>query len=186
MKKIIAFTILCGLAAAPGLAQKVDILYAHEFDFGSISTFQYVDTENDQVKSHEIMNRRIESMIKKQLREGGLTEVEENPDIFVTYHIISEEKRGYTTTGWGYGGYWGGWYGWGGYPSMGVSTTQEYTYDVGTLIIDAYDGVEKKMVWRGTGRVKVKDKPQKQTQQVEKILEKLGNKWDKILVGKGK
>lgn len=186
MKKVLTITILAVLATIPAMAQKVDILYAHEFDFENIATFQYVETQESQVKSTEIMHNRIVGMIKKALRDGGLAEVEEDPDIYVTYHFISEEKKGYTTTGYGYGGYWGGWYGWGGYPAISTSTTQEYTYEVGTLIIDAYDSVEKKIVWHGTGKIKVKDKPQKQTQQVENILKKLGGKWKNILEGKGK
>ena len=69
---------------------------------------------------------------------------------------------------------------------MGSSVTREYSYEVGTLIIDAYDSKEKKLVWRGWGTVTVKDKPDKQVKQIEKILKKLGSKWDKILAGKGK
>ena len=42
------------------------------------------------------------------------------------------------------------------------------------------------MVWRGSGTVTLKDKPENQVKQVEKILEKLGKRWDKILAGKGK
>ena len=71
-------------------------------------------------------------------------------------------------------------------PMMGSSVTREYSYEEGTLIIDAYDSAEKKMVWRGSGTVTVKDKPEKQVKQVENILKKLGKKWDKILAGKGK
>jgi hypothetical protein len=42
------------------------------------------------------------------------------------------------------------------------------------------------MVWRGTGTVTVKAKPEKQAKQIDSILKKLGNKWDKIIAGKGK
>ena len=38
----------------------------------------------------------------------------------------------------------------------------------------------------GTGMVTVKSKPEKQIKQIDKILDKIGNKWDKILAGKGK
>ena len=131
-----------------------------------------------------MMATRVMSMIKKELREGGLTEVAENPDIYVTYHFTTEERTSYTTTNFGYGGYHGGWYGWGG--SMGSSTTQQYNYTDGTLIIDAYDGNEKKMIWRASGTVTVKAKPEKQTRQVQSILEKIGKKWQKILAGMGK
>ncbi len=63
---------------------------------------------------------------------------------------------------------------------------REYNYTEGTLIIDGYDSKEKKMVWRGTGTVTVKDNPEKRSKQIDKILHKLGSKWDKILKNKGK
>ena len=59
-------------------------------------------------------------------------------------------------------------------------------YTDGTLIIDAYDSSDKKMIWRATGTVTVKAKPEKQIKQVENILEKIGKRWDKILHGQGK
>jgi hypothetical protein len=134
-----------------------------------------------------MMADRIESMIKKELVEGGLAEVDEDPDIFITYHFTSQEQKSYSTSSFGYGGYWGGWGGWGyGGPAMSTATTTEYTYEIGTLIIDAYDADEKKMIWRGTGTVTVKEKPEKQIKQVEKILKKIGSRWEKILAGKGK
>jgi hypothetical protein len=167
------------------MAQKVTIDYAHDFDFSTIKTFQYVDTPDTNVKN-ELMGDRIVSMIKKELKEGGLTEVEENPDIFVTYHIATQDRSSFTTTSMGYGGYWGGWGGWGMGPSMGSSMTTEQKYTEGTLVIDAYDAKDKKMIWRGTGTVTVKSKPEKQIKQVDNILNKLGNKWDKILAGQGK
>jgi hypothetical protein len=42
------------------------------------------------------------------------------------------------------------------------------------------------MIWRATGTVTVKDNPEKQNKQVEKIFKKIGDKWDKILAGEGK
>ncbi len=188
MKKLLGTVFVMALIATPAMAQKVTIDYAHDFDFGSVKTFQYVDTKESNVKGNDMMAQRVADMIKKELREGGLTEVQENPDIYVTYHFTTEERTSYQTTNFGYGGYgagWGGW-GYGGMGGMGSSTTQAINYTDGTLIIDAYDSNEKKMVWRGTGTVTVKAKPEKQIKQVDNILKKIGNKWDKILVGQGK
>ena len=42
------------------------------------------------------------------------------------------------------------------------------------------------MVWRGTGTVTLKAKPEKQAKQVDNILTKMGNKWNKILKNEGK
>ena len=182
------------LIATPAMAQKVTVDYAHDFDFSGVKTFQYVDTQESNAKN-ELMAGRIVEMIKKELREGGLTEVQENPDIYVTYHVTTEELSSFNTTSMGYGGYGGYGPGWGGYGRYGYgygmggmasSTTYETKYTEGTLIIDGYDPTDKKLVWRGTGMVTVKAKPEKQIKQVENILKKIGNKWDKILAGKGK
>jgi hypothetical protein len=188
MKRVFGIAVVATLIAVPGFAQKVSIDYAHDFDFDSVTTFQYVDTPDSNITDNPMMADRVASMIRKEMREGGLTEVKENPDLFITYHFTSQEQRSFSTTSMGYGGYgdyWGGWGGWGG-GGMGTSTTTEHVYEVGTLIIDAYDSKEKKMVWRGSGTVTVKAKPEKQVKQVEKILTKLGNRWDKILEGRGK
>ena len=194
MKKTMGLVFVLALAASPAMAQKVTVDYAHDFDFSGVKTFQYVDTKDSNAKN-ELMAGRIEEMIKKELREGGLTEVQENPDIFVTYHVTTEEMSSFNTTGVGYGGYGGYGPGWGGYGrygygygagGMATSTTYETKYTEGTLIIDGYDPTDKKLVWRGTGTVTVKDKPEKQVKQVDKILKKIGDKWDKILEGKGK
>ena len=41
------------------------------------------------------------------------------------------------------------------------------------------------MIWRGTGSVTLKRKPEKITKQIQKILTKMGARWEKILAGKG-
>jgi hypothetical protein len=196
MKKTLGLLIILGLAATPALAQKVNIDYAHDYDFSGPETFQYVNTEESNA-DNPMMADRIESMIKAKMKAGGATEVTENPDLFITYHITTEEQTSYTTTSFGYGGYGGGWggygrHGYGGYGGyggmggMGTSSTTARNYTVGTLIIDAYEASEKKMIWRATGEVTVKDKPEKQIKQVEKILTKIGKKWQKILADQGK
>ena len=194
MKKALGLIFVLALIATPALAQKVTVDYARDFDFSGVKTFQYVDTQESNSKN-DLMAGRIVEMIKKELREGGLTEVQENPDLFVTYHVTTEEMSSFNTTSMGYGGYGGygaGWGGYGGYGGgygmggMGSSTTYETKYTEGTLIVDGYDPTDKKLVWRGTGMVTIKSKPDKQIKQVDKILKKIGAKWDKILEGKGK
>lgn len=187
MKKTIGLLVVLSLAALPATAQKVYIDYAHDFDFESAETFQYVETKDSNVGS-QLVDDRIKSLITKELQEGGARMVDSNPDLYITYHVTTEENKVYNTTSTGFGGYGGYYRGWGGWGGMGMSSahTTESTFTDGTLIIDAYEPEEKKMVWRGTGTVTLKAKPEKQTKQVEKILAKMGKKWDKILAGQGK
>ncbi len=191
MKRTLGLVCVLFLAATPAMAQKVTIDYAHDFDFSGVKTYQYVETKDSDIKN-ELMADRITTMFKKELAEGGLKEVTENPDIYVTYHSTSKENTSYNTTSMGYGGYggygggWGGYGRYGGMGGMGSSTTYATTYTEGTLIFDAYEPGDKTLVWRGTGTVTVKAKPEKQIKQVDNILKKLGSKWDKILAGQGK
>jgi ABC-type phosphate transport system substrate-binding protein len=64
--------------------------------------------------------------------------------------------------------------------------TRVHTSLEGTLIVDAYDPVNQQLVWRGSGVVTVRDKPEKRNKQIDNILKKLGKRLDKILHGKGK
>ncbi len=183
MKKTLGLLFVLTLASTPALAQKVTIDYAHEFDFSSVETYQFVETKETNPPD-ELTGNRIKNSIIRELHKGGIGSVSSDPDLYVTYHLTSQENTVLNTTSFGYGGYHGGWGRWGG--GMGTATTTATTYIEGTLIIDAYGPDEKKMVWRGTGTVTVKSKPEKQQKQIYKILAKLGKKWDKILAGQGK
>ena len=182
MKKVIGLVVVSALFAAPAMAQKVTIDYAQDFDFDLVKTYQYVSTKESNMED-SLMSGRVVGYLREALRKGDLRAVQEDPDIYVTYHITTQEQTVYNTTNFGYGGYWGGWGRWGG---MGTSTTTASNYTEGTLIIDAYDAKEKKMIWRGTGTVTVKAKPDKVARQIENIFTKLGKKWKKILAGQGK
>ena len=181
MKKLTLLFVLA-VASTSALAQKITIDYAHEFDFSLVETFEYVRTEESNA-SDELTDNRIKNAIIRELFEGGLNSASSNPDLYVTYHMTTKENTVYNTTSFGYGGFYGGWGPWGG--GMGATTIAS-TYIEGTLIIDAYEPDGKKMLWRGTGTVKSTAKPEKQQEQIIKILSKLGKKWDKILAGQGK
>ncbi len=183
MKAKLGLMIALVLFAAPAFAQKITIDYDHDYDFDKVKTFAYVET-NDTNSKDQLMDGRIQDAIIKEVTEGGLQQVDSDPDLFITYHLTSKEDTVLSTTGMGYGGYGRGWGGWGG--GMSTSTTTVSTYTVGTLIVDAYEPADKKMVWRGTGTVTIKAKPEKQAQQVIKIMAKMGAKWDKILAKQGK
>lgn len=185
VRKIVPLLVIMIVVSIPTLAQKITIDYAHEFDFSVVKTFEYVRTPETNAPD-EITDNRIKNAIIRELAEGGLHSASSDPDLFVTYHMTTKENTVYNTTSFGYGGFYGGWGPLGG--GMGATTTAS-TYTEGTLIIDAYAVDEtgaKKMVWRGTGTVTVKSKSEKQQKQLDKILDKIGKKWGKILAGQGK
>ena len=190
MTRLIGVVVVLGLAAAPAFAQRVVLDYAHDFDFKSVRTFQYVDTTDTNIQD-SLMADRVVSAIKKELGAHGLSEVQDSADLVVTYHFSTQDNQVFQTTsmGWGSAGMGPGWGRWGA-PGMGMgmgtSTTRATTFTEGTLVIDLYDPEEKKLVWRGSGTVNLKNKPDAQLKQVNKVLKKLGSRWDKIVAGKGK
>ncbi len=132
MRKALGLIFVLALMATPAMAQQVTIDYGHDFDFESVKTFQYVDTKESNAKN-QLMADRVTSMLKQKLTEGGLKEVTENPDIYVTYHYTSQENTSYNTTSMGYGGYggyYGGWGGWGGYGMGGMGTSHHLRDDL--------------------------------------------------------
>lgn len=188
MKRLVGVVIVLGFAAVPAFAQKVVLDYAHDFDFKSVSTFQYVDTKETNIRD-SLMADRVVSAIKKELNSHGLREVQDSPDLLATYHFSTQDNQVFQTTSMGMGraGMGPGWGRWGaGGVGMGTSTTTASTFTEGTLALDLYGAEEQKLVWRGSGTVTLKGKPEAQMKQVDKVLKKLGSRWNKIVAGKGK
>lgn len=169
------------LMAAPAFAQKVFIDYDHEYDFDSIKTFAWANTGETSLEDADpLLHSRLVNGIEYYLAQAGYAENKENPDIYVTYHTSTKEEMSLNTTsfgygypgGWGWGGYGGYYGGWGG--GIGTSTTTVSKYEVGTLVVDAWDAETKNLVWRGTAtNITVSDNPQKMEKRIDKALAKI-------------
>jgi hypothetical protein len=189
--------IALAVVAAPSIAQKITIDYAHDFDFEQVKTFTYVDTP-DSNTGNDLADNRIKSKTIAALTTGpdGLKQVDSGGDIYVTFHVTTKDNTVFTTDSFGYGGWgpgWGGYgrYGYGGYGYYGAgmggtTTTRATTYTEGTVILDAYNPDDKQLVWRGTGTVTLKAKPEKIDKQIDNIFNKMGSKWQKILKNQGR
>ena len=172
------------LMAGPVFAQKVYIDYDKGYDFDGVKTFSWAKTSETSVQQGDpLLHSRIVNALEHYLSMGGAREVESDPDIYVTYHTSTKKEMSLDTTNWGYG-YPGGWYRggyYGRYGGMGSSTTTVSTYEVGTLVVDAWDRATKKLVWRGTAAgITVSENPQKMEKRVDKALKKIVDKWQKI------
>jgi hypothetical protein len=113
-------------------------------DFSRYRTFAWFDhagADRQPQRPDPILDGRIRRAIAQALLDKGLEQTSpQSADLLVTYYTsIRQEVRMYTT-GYGYG-YWGGW---------GMSTTQPYVYEEGTMIIDLVDSARGQLVWRGT------------------------------------
>jgi hypothetical protein len=180
MRKLVGLAVL--LAAGPVAAQSVNIDYARYVNFKSMKTFEYVPPQALAAEDPS-MGQQIGELIEKKLSEGGLGQVSDGADLYVTYHLTNQQNQGLDTIALGYGGYGPGWAGW----DAGVPTaTTESTFPKGTLIVDAYRPSDKKLVWRGTGIITGPSKSEKRAKEIESILDELGGRWQKILKSEGK
>ncbi|MCT4622286.1 MAG: DUF4136 domain-containing protein [Schleiferiaceae bacterium] len=143
--------------------------YDREVDFTQYKTFQLLPWDEN---LGDLVSRNsqsiIDNAIKDVLNRYGYVLVEKNADLVVSTYVHVDEKEGVTAYNNYYGptGYYGGWgygYGYGYGVGVGMSTTtySEYTYQVGSLIIDFYDQQEKKLVWQGIGSDELSDNPKK-------------------------
>jgi len=168
------------VTAAPAFAQKVFIDYDREYDMDSIKTFSWAKTPETSVEGESpLMHSRIVNAVEHYLTAGGLREVDSDPDVYVTYHTSTKEEMSLNTSYYGYG-YPGGW-GWGGYyggyGGFSGSNTTVSTYELGTLVVDAWDRKTEKLVWRGTAtNMTISPNPEKMGKKIDKALAKIVKK----------
>mgnify|MGYP003563901932 CR=1 FL=1 len=181
---MVAFSLAIGCSST-----KVHIDYDRDADLDSYETYAWAEFESTSlIDDAPLMHNRIVRYINDKLQLGGMQKVEENPDLYFTYHTDSDEQIQLNTTTFGYG-YGPGWYpdpywGWGG-PGFTTSTTRAYTYKQGTLIIDAWDAETNNLVWRGAVEGVVPENPQQAERMIYQSIDKMAKAW-KSMVKSGK
>jgi len=184
MIRQLGLSLLLLALAAPCLAQKVYIDYDRAVEFDEFETFQWYASEETSVQETDpLVHARIVEAIRAQLAEGGMSEVDSDPDLHVTYHTNEKEEMSLDTTRFGYDYastfHWDPYWNHG--PSMGTADTHVSTFSRGTLVIDFWDPKTGKLVWRGTAVAVVKENPEKAEKQVQKAIKKIARKWDQMV-----
>jgi hypothetical protein len=179
MKRITTLLVIAlALVALPATAQKIFIDYDDSIDFGALKTFTWVETGAPSLeRTDPLLHKYVMDQIIAHVEEAGLTQVESGADFLITYHGESETQVRVDTMSYGYG-YGAGWR-WGGYGYRGPTTSSVRTYENGTLIIDAWDGDSKELIWRGTATSTTTDNPKKARKKIDKAIQKIVKKWSK-------
>jgi len=138
--------VVAALALSPAFAMKVHVDHAEDFDFGTVSTFAWVDGTPAQ---NDLNERRIRDAVESALTAAGLTPVEdgETPDLHVVTHasVKGEQRSSNVRIGLGVSRSVGS----SGRLSVGGSTGgRTRTIDVGTLVIDLQDAGSGRLLWR--------------------------------------
>lgn len=172
MKPILLFSLLAGLLVGCS-SLRVTTDFAEGTDFTGFRTFQYRDSTNSLAVSSPLSHQRIVNAIRRGMVSSGLSEVQENPDVFVTYHGSVDQQTHFHTT---YSGvnHWSGTrrssrgMGFG----AGSSTTRPTTVTQGTLVIDVWDATRNAMVWRSVATSALSSNPERSTRTINDAVER--------------
>ena len=153
--------------------------YDRAVDFTKYTTYGFAGWQNDSDQQlNDLDKERIHDAFISEFSERGITK-SENPEMRICLFIVIDQKTSttaYTTYmgGMGYGPYWG----WGMGAGVGSSTTtySQNDYKEGTLVIDCYDEVTKKLIWQGVMTATVKN-PKKREKSIPKNIAKLMSKY---------
>jgi hypothetical protein len=185
MKRLILIS--AAVAVASACAVKPQIQWEESYDFAAIDSFAWkqspaaVSLENQD----PFLHAHVVNAIEYYLTQNGLTEVESNPDVFVTYYGSTDTQTQLQSSSYGYS--WGGYGrpGWGyyGYGRAGpaYTTTRVVEYQRGTLVVDIIDAASSELVWRGTvSDISVSDDPEKMRKNVSKAIAQMAKQAEKL------
>ncbi|MGI8769889.1 MAG: DUF4136 domain-containing protein [Acidobacteriaceae bacterium] len=164
MKVWMFFTLV--LLIAPAMqAQKVNVDWDHNVqNFSAFKTYSWVKPVR--TTSNPLMDQRIVTAIEGQLAAKGLQKVDSAADVLVTYHPGVQQER--TATAMGMGGW---------RRSGGMTTVNQNTSKIGTLVVDMSDAKTKQLIWRASASDTLSDKPDKNSQKIEKAVTKMFKKY---------
>jgi hypothetical protein len=152
-----ARAVLLLLLATGAMAQTVKVNWQEDAPFSDYHTYAWQPSKNPGAHFYQ---QWVHKDVDDELADKGLQKVDanENPDLYLYYHVMSQGVIDSTTTddgfdfGGGPWGYWGGWGGWGGF-GLDTAQTDAEPRMLGILSVDIVDAKNKQMVWRGQATV---------------------------------
>jgi hypothetical protein len=162
--RILKLSILCALlmVASLAIAQDIKTDHNHSADFSKYKTFTWIKepkTENP------LMKERIVDAVNRELQAKGFRLVASGADLGISANTATKEEHTLDS-------FYGGFPGWRWHHYWDGPVVVE-TYEVGTLVVDLFDTETKQVVWWGTASDTVSDKPEKNTEHLNKAVEKM-------------
>ena len=171
------------LGSMSGFSQ-VNADFDKSIDFTKYKTYSFAGWQKDSDKLlNDLDKTRMLDAFAAEFKSRNITYVKDNADMVVTLYLVIDNKTSTTaytnyTGGVGMGAAGWGW-GMGAGVGMGSSTTSysEDDYQEGTLVVDAYDGSSKKLIWQGTSQSVVQKKASKRDKTIPKKVGALMKKY---------
>ncbi len=184
LQRVVVFFTIAVLSACSGISVTND--WDPGADFSQFQTFALLDNMGQPI--NRFNEQRIRAAIVTDLTSKGLQQVD-NPDnagLVIGYQVTTEDRTSFQTVhsswsvhGYRYPAHWGGstrhssmhW----GTTNMGTSTTTQFNYTVGTLIIDMFEANNKELVWEGSasGTVTQSSRPEVNEQRVNDAVQRI-------------
>ena len=167
MKRLLCTVMILGLAAGCS-SMRIATDYSEAADFSSFRTFQFKDTKQTFDGVNPLVHQRIVDAVSRELQANGFTEVETDPDLYVSYYASVNDSMVVLTSSMGYR--WGPSWRWHS-PSMVRTSTTAVTYERGTLVIDLWQADEKILVWRGTVQDVLSTNPERNNDRINRGIQ---------------
>jgi len=153
------YGIFAWAAFAAGLMFAADLKtdYDHSADFSRYRTYSWIKVE----AGNSLWSDRITRDVDAQLAAKGLTKVASGGDLGVSAFGSTHNQQSLETF---YNGFGGGWF-WRGLG--GEATTEVVNTPVGSLVVDAFDGQTKRLVWRASSAETLTGDPEKNEKKLE-------------------
>jgi Domain of unknown function (DUF4136) len=168
IRRIAVLAITLMLAACAGVSPGPSVKFAFDpgTDFSRVRTYSWIGKPEG---GNPLMQQRIVEGIDSRLQAKGWRMVAANGNVHVDAHVSTRDKEdpnsrsatvGYT-----------GWAGFG--PPPPNAPAARDPLEVGTLVVDMYDGATRRPMWRGTATGTVNDDPAKMSALLQAALDKL-------------
>ena len=119
-----------------------------------------------------LWDQRVKDAIEGQLPATGWTQVPSGGDVLVSAIVVTRPEQTFTGT---FSEFprdpWGGFFGFGG--GFGSATLSRTTFDVGTLVVDMFDGRSNALVLRAVATGTISSNPQKNAKKLDREVRKM-------------
>jgi Domain of unknown function (DUF4136) len=146
----------------------VSVDYDLRVDFSRYKTYSWKHVQT----VDRMWDQRVKEAIEGQLAATGLTQVPSGGDVLVSAIVVTRPERMSTGT---FSGFppdpWGGFSGFGG--GFGRVTIRGKPFDVGTLVVEMFDGTSNVLVLRAVATKTISSKPQMNSKKLDSDVRKM-------------
>jgi hypothetical protein len=121
----------------------------------------------DPMLVNSITYQAIRDAIRQEMEARGYRYSPDRADIDIAYYATAQQRMDVRTFDYGYDWRFG----------LPIGQTEVYTYEEGTVIIDAIDPVTRRLLWRGQGRAPVSTNPDDYVKTIRKAVHEIIEKF---------